>query len=231
MTIIETATTSPFVLVDTDPKPGTVFANRTAVAGQPHIVGFAKTEEAAKARATKKATIVVLPVIDGKVSVEMPELPGTVETDPQPVKAVKKSAGTKADLITATNLVGFPIGGATPDHLRERVGSAVEGHDGYYVRYPYATYNLARKVGEVEGPDWLAVCQHGNVSAGAAQLMGPEGVEKQAAARKTWCAECATPAPKPAPATKKAEPAKKLETFEDKVTPITGRRSKKAAAK
>ena len=78
---------------------------------------------------------------------------------------------------------------ATPEHLVARVGSPVKGHRGDYVRYPYASYDLAAKVGNGQGPAWMAVCRHGN-TATAEALMGPEGIEKVAAARKTWCPQC-----------------------------------------
>jgi hypothetical protein len=114
-------------------------------------------------------------------------------------KAAPSGPRTDPALITATNKVGFPIGAATPDELRSRVGQPVKGHRGYYVRYPYASYDLAAKVGNGSGPAWMAVCRHGN-TATAEALMGPEGVEKVAAARKTWCDEC-----KKAAAVKKAK--------------------------
>ena len=146
--------------------------------------------------------------------------PVAAKVEPEPTPA-RKPAASGPSLITATNLVGFPIGGATPDALRDRVGSAVEGCPGYFVRYPYASYDLARKVGEVEGPEWLAVCRHGKAE-GAAQLMGPEGVEKVAAARKTWCPSAPRgplaanrPSPaasKPAPYTENPAPAKRART-------------------
>jgi hypothetical protein len=116
----------------------------------------------------------------------------------------KKAQGPRTDpaLITKTNKVGFPIGSATPDALRERVGSPVKGHRGYYIRYPYASYDLAAKVGNGSGPAWMAVCRHGNVATTDC-LMGPDGVEKVAAARTTWCPECGAAkkahAAKPAP--------------------------------
>ena len=105
----------------------------------------------------------------------------------------RKAQGPRTDpaLITKTNKVGFPIGAAVPEDLRKRVGMPVAGRRGYFVRYPYATYDLAAKVGDkVEGQAWMVVCRHGNTNT-ADSLMGEGGVEKLAAARKTWCAECA----------------------------------------
>ena len=91
-------------------------------------------------------------------------------------------------LITKTNKVGLPIGNATPEALEPLVGTPVRGQRGQFVRYPYASYDLAARV-KGEGPAWMAVCRRGNIKTAEA-LMGPDGIEKVAAARKTWCPKC-----------------------------------------
>jgi hypothetical protein len=110
------------------------------------------------------------------------------KAQPAEVAACKPAARTSPEFVTKTNLAGFPIGTAEPN--QERIGSPVPGHDGYYVRYARGAYDLCARIGDVDGPAWLAVCRHGN-SAGADSLIGENGVERAAAARKTWCADCA----------------------------------------
>jgi hypothetical protein len=122
----------------------------------------------------------------------------------EPLKPPRPAvARTDPAFVNETNVIGFRIGDAEPN--KERIGTPVPGVAGYFVRYARGAYDLAARMEDLGGaPDWLAVCRHGN-SAGADKLMGPEGVEKVAAARKTWCADCAagSPAPEPAPAPQK----------------------------
>jgi hypothetical protein len=121
--------------------------------------------------------------------------------------ATKVVARTDPAFVTATNVAGFPIGAAEPN--QERIGLPVPGHDGYFVRYARGAYDLAARIGDVDGPAWLALCRHG-ASASSEKLMGEGGVEPLAAQRKTWCADCAagTPAGEVAPAPEKAQTTK-----------------------
>jgi hypothetical protein len=117
-----------------------------------------------------------------------PAKAAAAKTQPAEVEPRKPAARTSPEYVTKTNVAGFPIGPAEPN--QERIGNPVPGHDGYYVRYARGAYDLCARIGEVDGPAWLAVCRHGN-SAGADALMGESGAERAAAARKTWCADCA----------------------------------------
>jgi hypothetical protein len=138
-------------------------------------------------------------------------------------KAAKKAAPAKSTVTVKNGKAAFPVAPSVPEALRERVGQEAPGLVGYFVRYPYASYDLALRVtGSELGPKWYAVCRHGNHSEGTDKLMGEGGVEKQAAARKSWCSDCAAPAAK-------AAPAKKAETKTAKAAPAKAARKPRTA--
>lgn len=106
--------------------------------------------------------------------------------------ARKPAARADVNLITETNLVGFPVTiGYIPEALAHLVGTQLDGHDGYYVRVPRSTYVIAARMDDVVGSNWLVRCEHGTVKA-ADGLLGDEGAEKTAARRSEWCDACAT---------------------------------------
>jgi hypothetical protein len=145
-----------------------------------------------------------------------PAKKAAAKATPAKVVAPAKKVVSRTDPahVTATNVAGFPIGAAEPN--QDRIGLPAAGHDGYFIRYARGAYDLAARIGDVDGPAWLALCRHGNAT-GSDQLMGPNSsAEKQAARRKEWCEECAAGNPAtdytagtaPATPAKKATPAK-----------------------
>jgi len=98
--------------------------------------------------------------------------------------------------VETRNVAGFPVAPWIPDKLKGQVGNPVPGHDGYFVRVPFATYRIAAKVGDGAGSKWLVLCEHGS-SCPAERFSAPaskpelDSAERVASRRAEWCDSCA----------------------------------------